>query len=205
MKNFIRYVLFYLVTTSICFAQAIEFYPWACRYYLKQNTWYYNSASINSTPTKMDWNQTGGLDKSLLRELESGAEYGLCGYIVSQGYKLSINLFFVEGQNLDFVGYACEYSGSNVKFTHTKKNVQGNNEYAHMFNKMNFGGEVIDILLIKGMSSTVLKNEDIEPTCHKAMTEITGRSLKSQTISQLTGVIEKEFRNPKSSTKMTKN
>lgn len=177
----------YFICLSILFiffptaSFATEFYPWDCTYDLLEGGWHSRWASTNENRTKMDWNQTAAHSKAIMTGAQSG-EYGACSYVASIGYDLSLNVLFIKGENLQPVGNACEYSGKNVEFIHTRKEIKRSDEFTYARQKVSLDGVEFETLKIVGISPQPVKPGEMWPICDTALEKITGQKpVKSKT------------------------
>lgn len=153
------------------FASPLEFSPYAC-YYMKMGDtdWKLLTGQSTAYVTKMDWNQTSLISKSkLVGNPESG--FGICSEVSSASPEETfVNIYLVEGANLDFASDGCLFSGSEVKVTRFKEPIARNPQYNHVVHKFQISGIDFQLLHVAGLSPSPVENS--ADLCAKNFKEI---------------------------------
>lgn len=174
------------------FSWAIEgkFSPYSCDYVKlpEEKSWLKHGISFNSEFSAIGWNQAGRISQFMVKGRTSG-EFGTCSEITTTGARTSLNIYFVEGKDLDFAASACAYSGKNVDYKTHSVDIESYDSYTHAITTQNLNGQSLDFLHIAGVRS---EDVDVISLCDEAFEKVGGRLSDLQSSKSLR--LEKSYR-----------
>ena len=172
---FARFSICTLLLLISNLGMAIEFSHYSCDYYRVTNigeNWSPGFLGESTHFTNLGWNESTIISKSLVRGEKMG-ELGTCSYVYATAPEnIHLNIYWIDGKNLNLEGHACMYSGDSVKFKKENFEVTSNKMYFSSKRKVKLNDDEYEFLHIVGIRPS--PEGDVIELCQKAFQEVTG-------------------------------
>lgn len=171
-------VLLLVLSSTISSAAEFRFSAYSCHFQrmVKDNMWFPPMMGFGRYDNVLGWNQTTHITKSTSKTETS--EIGICGSIHSTIPEyINLTVHFVSGSELEMNGEGCMYSGKNIAFESSHKEVTSLGDY-HIARKTitteHGDMEHIAVIGIRGTFEDFPREE-----CMKAFEEVAGQPFNS--------------------------